>query len=235
MLFYSDFSEYIEEEKKRLESLHSANLPEFGVVKKTLMPTSDLTYEESPGKYSITSEVDGLKIDSQGIFGERHRAATRASGGRETKLYPKGTMIRGHRHLFAICSSDMNAISEKMGFEITAELLGVNLVIDREDGENFSLTELPVGSYLLIDESDKPEVSKPPGAALSCFVKQEGCGITGHVLATKFDNKKLTKRFREATKDHRGILCSVEYPVSEPFVLKRGQRVFFRYSKGLAP
>ncbi|MCY4603370.1 MAG: hypothetical protein OXE49_03990 [Gemmatimonadetes bacterium] len=31
---------------------------------------------------------------------------------------------------------------------------------------------------------------------------------------------------------HRGILCSVEYPVKRPIFLERGQKIFFRFPMG---
>ena len=174
-------------------------------------------------------------MDYRGIVGERHQAVTRPSGGRELKVYPRGTQIRGHRHLFVSCSSDVAELSRLMGLEITPEMLGLNLLIDREDEEDFSLTELPVGTMMLLADETATEPTKPPLATFTSFVKQEGCGITGKLIADHYGDPTLTRQFREVTKDHRGILCSVEFPVEETVLLKKEQRIFFRYSRGLAP
>ena len=100
-----------------------------------------------------------------------------------------------------------------MGVEITPEMLGLNLLIDREDNEHFSITELPVGTMMLLADEAATKPSKPPLATLTNFVKQEGCGITGKLIADHYGDPSLTRKFREVTKDHRGILCSVEFPV----------------------
>ena len=122
-----------------------------------------------------------------------------------------------------------------MGLEITPEMLGLNLLIDREDNEDFSITELPIGTMMLLADESATEPEKPPLATLTSFVKQEGCGITGKLIADHYEDPSLTRKFREVSKNHRGILCSVEFPVEATILLKRGQRIFFRYSRGLAP
>lgn len=87
---------------------------------------------------------------------------------------------------------------------------------------------------LLGDENaKKPE--KPPLATFTSFVKQEGCGITGKLIADHYGEPDLTRKFREVSKDHRGVLFSVEFPVEATVLLKKAQRVFFRYSRALAP
>lgn len=235
MLFYQNAAEYFEEEKKRLIQRQSANLPDEGCITRLMLPSAKLNEDDHFPYYCLTHEVDTLEVDYRGIVGERHQAVTRASGGRELKVYPRGTQIRGHRHLFVSCSSDIAELSQRMGVEITAEMLGLNLLIDREDGEDFSLTELPAGTVMLLADEDATKPEKPPLATFTSFVKQEGCGITGKLIADHYGDPTLTRKFREVSKDHRGILCSVEFPVEAKVLLKRGQRIFFRYSKALAP
>ena len=234
MLTYENAADYLRQEKKRLIQRQSANLPDEGRITSLMLPSPDLNENDHFPRYSLTHEVDSLEVDYRGIVGERHQAVTRTSGGRELNVYPKGTLIRGHRHLFVTCSSDIAELSHRMGLELTAEMLGFNIVIDREDGQNFSITELPVGTMMLIGDEDATKPAKPPLAAFTTFVKQEGCGITGKLIADHYGDRNLTRKFREVTKDHRGILCSVEFPVETPVSLKKGQRVFFRYSQGLA-
>ena len=235
MLFYENAGEYFEEEQKRLIQRQSANLPDKGRITKLLLPSAELNENDHFPYYSLSHEVDSFEVDYRGIVGERHQAVTRASGGREVKVYPRGTMIRGHRHLFVSCSADIAELSHRMGIEITAEMLGLNLLIDREDGQDFSITELPIGTMMLLADEEDQKPAKPPLATFTCFVKQEGCGITGKLIADHYGDPSLTRKFREVAKNHRGILCSVEFPVKTTMLLKRGQRIFFRYSRGLAP
>ena len=88
---------------------------------------------------------------------------------------------------------------------------------------------------MLLADEEATKPSKPPLATFTSFVKQEGCGITGKLIADHYGDRSLTRKFREVAKDHRGILCSVEFPVEETVFLKKNQRIFFRYSQGLAP
>ena len=235
MLFYQNAADYLEQEQKRLIERRDANLPDEGKITRLMLPSAELNENEHFPYYSLTHEVDSLEVNYRGIVGERHQAVTRPSGGRELKVYPRGTQIRGHRHLFVSCSSDVAELSRLMGLEITPEMLGLNLLIDREDEEDFSLTELPVGTMMLLADETATEPTKPPLATFTSFVKQEGCGITGKLIADHYGDPTLTRQFREVTKDHRGILCSVEFPVEETVLLKKEQRIFFRYSRGLAP
>ena len=235
MLFYQNAADYLEQEQKRLVERQGANLPDEGRITQLMLPSAELNEDDHFPYYSLTHEVNSLEVDYRGIVGERHQAVTRPSGGRELKVYPRGTQIRGHRHLFVSCSADVAEISRLMGLEVTPEMLGLNLLIDREDGEDFSLTELPVGTMMLLADEEATKPSKPPLATFTSFVKQEGCGITGKLIAEHYGDPTLTRKFREVAKDHRGILCSVEFPVEATVFLKKNQRIFFRYSQGLAP
>jgi len=234
MLTYKNAADYLKQEQKRLIQRQSANLPDEGRITRLMLPSAELNENDHFPRYSLTHEVDSLEVDYRGIVGERHQAVARTSGGRELNVYPRGTMIRGHRHLFVACSSDIKELSRRMGLELTPEMLGFNLVIDREDGEDFSITELPVGTMMLIADEAATKPAKPPLATFTSFVKQEGCGITGKLIADHYGDRNLTRKFREVTKDYRGILCSVEFPVEATVMLKRGQRVFFRYAQGVA-
>ena len=235
MLFYKNAEEYFEEEYKRMLQRKMANLPDQGSITKLFLPSPELNENDHFPYYSLTHEVESLEVDHRGIVGERHQAVTRPSGGRELKVYPRGTEIRSHRHLFVSCTSDIKELSRRMELAITPEMLGLNLLIDRDDDQDFSITELPVGTMMLLAENGATKPAKPPLATLTGFVKQEGCGITGKLIADHYGDPALTRKFREVSKDHRGILCSVEFPVSTTVVLQKGQRIFFRYSKGLAP
>ena len=51
-------------------------------------------------------------------------------------------------------------------------------------------------------------------------------------LAKAYGDPSLTKQFVAHAEHHRGILCSVEYPVKRPIFIERGQKVFFRFPMG---
>ena len=235
MLFYQNAEEYFKEEQKRLQERQKANLPDEGRITRLMLPSDKLNEDDHFPYYCLTHEVEELQVDYRGIVGERHQAVTRPSGGRELKVYPRGTEIRGHRHMFVSCSSDVAELSRRMGVEITTEMLGLNLLIDREDGADFSLSELPAGTVMLLGDENAEKPEKPPLATFTNFVKQEGCGVTGKLIANHYGDPSLTRKFREVSKDHRGVLFSVEFPVEATVMLKKGQRVFFRYSRAVAP
>lgn len=235
MIFYHNAAEYFKKEQERLIQRQSANLPDEGRITRLMLPSPELNEYDHFPRYYRTHEVDSLEVDYRGIVGERHQAVTRPSGGRETKVYPPGTEIRGHRHLFIGCSSDIAELSRRMGVELTPEMLGFNIMIEREDRQDFSITELPVGTVMLLGDEMSEKPSKPPLATFTSFVKQEGCGVTGKLIADYYEDPSLTRKFREISKDFRGLICSVEFPVEAKISLKKQQRIFFRYSQGLAP
>ena len=97
------------------------------------------------------------------------------------------------------------------------------------------MTLLILGVLILIPRAvvrgvnDKRIVTK---ALLIQYVQQKGCSRTGHAIATTHQDPTLTKRFVTNAEHQRGILCSVEYPVDQPTVLERGQKVFLRFPMG---
>ena len=235
MLFYDSLDEFRKEELSKLENLPQANLPEWGVIARVMLPDAQLARESDKQRYSITGEVQQLSIDFQGIVGERHRCLHRPSNGREKSLYPPGTEIRQSRHLFAVSSGDCKTLSNKLGVEITPELLGANLLVARDDGADFSLSQLPTGTHLVVAPEDAEKMPQPPIATLIHYVKQQGCVLTGGAIASTYDRSELKKQFVLTSRDYRGILCSVEYPVTEVASLAAGQRIYFKYPKGIVP
>lgn len=235
MLFYNSIEDYIQGQQARLANLLNANLPERGIVLKVLLPGENQDKSGNVVNYSITHEVQQIEVDYLGIIGDRHRRAHKPSGGRETTLYPKKTQMKEHRHLFAVSPYDCRVLSDKLGVEVTPELLGANLVIGREDGRDYSLSSLPHQAYLIIAPEQSLEMSNPPIATLLNYAKQQGCGVTGNALAKIYNDKTLTKRFIEHSKDNRGIVCSIEYPVEPTAAIRQGQRVFCKFTMGIAP
>ena len=127
MLFYKNLEEFIEGQKKKLEKITSANIPEKGLILKVLAQNKDQTNKLS--NYSVTSEVDSLDINYLGILRDRHNRAFRERTGRESSIYAKGNVIREHRHIFVVSLYDCKVLSNLLKVGVTPELLGANLVI----------------------------------------------------------------------------------------------------------
>jgi len=235
MLFYKSLDGYIKGQKEKLDRLDDANIPEVGLIAKVLGPNDNQDKSSNIASYSVTQEVEALRLDYQGITGDRHRGAHRLSTGRERLIFPKGTEIRQHRHLFAVSHYDCEILSEKLEVEVTPELLGANLVIRQATNRPFSLSELPENTHLFISPNSVSHRPQMPIAVLVHYVKQQGCGITGNAIAEHYGDKSLTRKFMNASKDNRGIVCSVEYPVEQPASLEVGQKVFFMFPKGVSP
>lgn len=233
MLFYQSFDDYLIGERRRLEALAEARMPDSGVVSRVLSSTP--SSDGSAPVYPTSREVEALEVDAMGIVGDRHRGALRPSTGRERTLYPKGTMIRQHRHLCVVSSHDCLALSTRLGVEVTPELLGADLVVDALDGFPFSMAELPLGAHLLIHPPGGGEVPSPPTVTLVHQVKQRGCGVTGKAIADHYGDRSLTSAFRRISEDNRASICSVEHPAEGTAFIRAGQRVAFRYAMGVTP
>ncbi len=178
MHFYNTLADYEKGERAKLDALPSANLPERGIITRVLASPSGQAHETHPATYSVTSEVPYLDIDHLGILDDRHRRATRRRTGREEEWAPKGVWIREHRHLFAVSPADCLALSNRLGVEISPELLGANIIIEREDMQPYSLCAVPQNTYFSIT----PRGSQTPEstfATLKHYTEQQGCGRTG--------------------------------------------------------
>lgn len=235
MLFYKNLNEYVKGQREKLDRLANAHIPEEGLIARVLGPSDNQDKSRNVTGYSITQEVDILELDYQGIMKDRHYGTHRLSTARERFIFPKGTEIRQHRHVFAVSPYDCKVLSEKLGVEVTPELLGANLVIKSIDNRPYSLSELPENTYLVISQGNASHRPQKPIAILVHYVKQQGCGITGNAIAEHYSDKSLTKKFMGASKDNRGIVCSIEYPVDQPAILEEGQKIFFIFPTGVSP
>ena len=233
MLFYDNLSEFVAGQSDKLRQLERANIPEVGVILDVLGPADNQDREANPGRHSVTQAVDQLTIDCRGIEGDRHRGLTRPSTGREAPLYKRtGANIVNRRQLFAVSPYECDLLSQRLGVDITPQLLGANLVIGRRDGADFCISDAPLTTYFVIAEADAVQPEQPPIATLIHYIQQKGCSLAGQAVATAYGDAALTKQFVAHSEHHRGILCSVEYPVESPAVLERGQKVFFRFPMG---
>ena len=233
MLFYEDIADFIANQRKNLQKWETANIPELGIIRDVLGPNDDQNMHTNPGRHSVTEQVDRLAIDCYGIAGDRHRGLTRPSTGREASLYKEtGTTIVNRRQIFAVSPHECDLLSRRLKVKITPELLGANLVIARDDGADYCISDVPINTYLAIARADAVEPPRLPIATLIQYLQQKGCSRTGRAIAKAHGDSSLTKRFVADAEHQRGILCSVEYPVDSPAFLERGQKVFFRFPMG---
>ena len=220
---------------QKLEKLVSANIPEKGLVVNVLSSNPEQSKDKDLANYSVTQEVDQLEIDYLGILNDRHRRPFRERTGKESSIYSRGNIIREHRHIFVVSLYDCKVLSNLLGVEVTPELLGANLVIERKDKKDFSISALPENTNLLIAQENSVEFMRPPIATLKHHTLQQGCGITGNAIAEKYNDQSLTKKFVDSSKENRGIVCSVEYPVEKPAIIKKDHVVFFKFPTGITP
>jgi len=233
MLFYEDLAQYVDDQIAKLRALNQADIPQTGVVLDVLGPSDDQDVKSNPGGHSVTRSVDQLSLDCNGIADDRHRGLTRAATPREYPLYRRtGAHIVNRRQIFAVSPHECTLLTERLGVEITPQLLGANLVIGRADGAPFCLSDVPVNTYFVLADADAEKAPAPPLATLVHYVQQKGCSRTGNAVAKAHGDPELARRFVEEAEHRRGILCSVEYPVMQPVVIERGQRVFFRFPMG---
>ena len=233
MLFHDDLADFVATQRRHLKKWEAANIPEVGVIRDVLGPNDDQDMASNPGGHSVTQQVDRLAVDCHGIAGDRHRGLTRPSTGREAPLYKEtGTTIVNRRQVFAVSSYECHLLSRSLEVSITPDLLGANVVIDREDGADYCISDVPLNTYFAIAPADAVELPRTPIATLIQYLQQKGCSRTGRAIAKEHSDASLTKRFVAHAEHQRGILCSVEYPVDAPAHLERGQKVFFRFPMG---
>ena len=233
MLFHDDLADFIASQRENLQKWETADIPEVGVIRDVLGPNDDQDMATNPGRHSVTRQVDRLAIDCYGIAGDRHRGLTRPSTGREASLYKEtGTTIVNRRQIFAVSPYECDLLSQRLKVRITPELLGANVVIARDDGADYCISDVPINTYFAITPPDAVEPPRLPIATLIQYLQQKGCSRTGRAIAKEHGDPSLTKRFVAHAEHRRGILCSVEYPVDSPAFLERGQRVFFRFPMG---
>ena len=130
-----------------------------------------------------------------GVEGELHSGATRASCVRVTMLHPKGTEIRNTRQLSVLSAEENAEIAKELGLEsLNPEWLGASIVI--EGIPDFS--HLPPGSRLQTSS----------GATLTVDLENEPCNWPGKEIEA--DKPGHGKAFKNAALGRRGVTAWVE-------------------------
>ena len=234
MTFHKKQEDYIAKIEEAFRNLREANIPERGVITQVLMPNENQHDARNPN-YSRTYPVLDITLDSNGIKGDRHYATYTREVGRNAGLLPRGVEFSGNRHMMAISDYDCKVLSDRLGKKITPEQLGTNLVISREDGQDYSLSALPQEAYLVIAPEDSETLPIEPIAVLVRHGMQKGCKVTGLCVSKEHGDKSLINRFKAESTTNRGLVLRAIYPTpNKPALIKPGQKVYFLYSDGIS-
>jgi hypothetical protein len=149
-----------------------------------------------PGHFR-SQEVPALKVDLQGIPGDRHYGFTRKAGARE-RWYDAGTEMRSGRQLSIVALEELSEIARRMDLpRIDPGWIGANVVVSGIP----DFTRLPWGTRLFCGD----------GAVLVNEGDNAPCRFAGAEIARNFpDRERLDMLFPKAAILRRGIVASVE-------------------------
>jgi len=148
------------------------------------------------GKDFVTSPVDRLELDLNGIAGDLHAGPTRKSGAREP-WHPRGTIIRNDRQLSILGDEDLAEIARGMGLPtLPATWVGANMTLSGHD----HLSALPPMTRLMA----------PSGATLAITGYNAPCRQSGRAIAVRSGDAAHEFGFVKAGKGRRGLVAYVE-------------------------
>ncbi len=143
--------------------------------------------------------VERLEIDFDGIIGDAHHGATRASCLRVKTQYPVGTEIRNTRQISIVSREELDAIARAMQLDdLPPDWLGASLVLQGIP----DLTLLPPSSRLVFDG----------GASLVVDMENAPCSLPARVIEARSPGRGVL--FKPAARHQRGITAWVERPGS---------------------
>lgn len=144
-----------------------------------------------------TRDVDSLRLELDGIPGDRHFGPARGADSR-VPWYPRGTPIRNSRQVSLVAADELSAIAARLGIaEVRPEWIGANMVIEGIG----RLTRLPAGSRLHFGE----------GATLAVEGENAPCRHAGGAVAAHFPGREgLELDFVRAATGLRGLVAWVE-------------------------
>lgn len=159
----------------------------------------------------ITEQKQEMAFTLAGIPGDRHAGQDRPSGGREKKLYPRGTQIRNNRQWSAVSVEEIAKIAKEMDLEtVKPEWLGANILISGIP----SLSTMPPMALLKFFNGDTE------GPVLVIYCQNRPC-IYPHRAMEEIMARKIETQFSSAAKETRGLVGWVE----KPGTAFRGDRV----------
>jgi len=229
-MHYKDLGDYLAWENERLQLLKSSNLPSetsLGIGRVLLSHQS----KTDGVRYLTTSEVPNLPVDQNWIIGTRHNAEFRWSTIREAYIFPRATPIKQKRHIFAWTQGMVNKISQELWHEISPELLGWNMVLNRPDQEDFHLDGLPIWTDFMVYPSDVTDARNKTKLIVNMKLLyfQKGCKVTRKSIADELniDDPSFPQAFNQASKNFRWAVLEIEGLQWED-ILQANQKVFVR-------
>jgi len=167
--------------------------------------------------YMVCKPVEELRLDIQGIQGDRHYGFEAKAGGRCKRLYQRGQVFRNNRQWSAIAREEIDAIDHKLnlGGKLSADMLGINILVEGVP----KLSELPLNGglkYVVISpHQDEYLPGRPEDVVLVSYAQMIPCAVQGKALVHPYQDISLESRFPKAAMaegkiSQRGIAGWVE-------------------------
>ena len=156
---------------------------------------------KAEGRNYVTSPVDELELDFDGIPGDYHAGPTRKSGPREP-WYPRGTVMRNERQVSLLAPDELQTIARRLDIpELKSEWIGGNLLL--EGIPNFSM--LPPRTLLFFEG----------GVTIRIDGDNDPCRDSGRsIVANNLGRDDIELGFPKAAMHLRGLVGWIEKPGS---------------------
>lgn len=158
-------------------------------------------YTPDPESF-ITASQSKVAFALGGIPGDRHFGHSMISGGREKKVYPRGTEIHNNRQWSAVSVEELKTIAHAMQLEmVLPEWVGANLLLSGIP----NLSSVAALTRLKFFSGDKMTV------VLMVYGQNRPC-IYPHQAMEKALGKTIEVPFTKAAATCRGLVGWVEKP-----------------------
>ncbi|MCR9120935.1 MAG: MOSC domain-containing protein [Phyllobacteriaceae bacterium] len=177
----------------------NAPLPEIHPAKRIEARIDGLF--KASGDDFVTSPVEALDLNFEGIPGDYHAGITRGSGGREP-WYERGTEMRNERQLSIVARDELDAVAAEMELPMLApEWIGANMTLAGVP----MLSMLPASTLLFFEG----------GATVKIDMQNGPCRIAGDAIARhvgREGDQHIALGFPKIAKRRRGVVAWVEKP-----------------------
>ncbi|MGL4975192.1 MAG: MOSC domain-containing protein [Bosea sp. (in: a-proteobacteria)] len=156
----------------------------------------------------MTSPVDALDLNADGIAGDRHVGLRRRAGPREPWL-PRGLDIHNDRQLTAVSVEELARIAAALDVpQVRPEWLGANLVTEGLP----DLSRIAAGSRLAFGGEWSGKGTFDGQATLRVSGYNFPCRGPGRVIAEACGQPELEFAFVKAAASLRGLILFVDHP-----------------------
>lgn len=158
--------------------------------------------------YLQSTAVDTLTCDIEGLHGDRHYGHALQSGGRQKRLYDKGTAIRNTRQWTAISSEELSAIQHNLALpqHLLPNHIGFNCLIDGLG----PITQLPPLTHLVFSSAPVFTPGRADDVVWVVYAEVLPCKIAGSAVAYQFQQPALAPAFPKAAMGLRGCTGYVD-------------------------